>query len=203
MKHQLAFLKWNEEKGVDVEWAKGIGEARWPSTNQSFLIELLFLMGNSKKRWLLRPWRPSRIENEWNSWTMKAGGRANHEILFFFSWIGGLWPACRQWLRQEEKTKKKRMNEWVSPCRNGMECSLVWSFGELLARLWAVAGHGAPRKRANKDKQTKRNGKEWRQTKERVKWIGGGVSGSSMKLAELNGADQQPMNGTGLQALAR
>ena len=44
----------------------------------------------------------------------------------------------------------------------GMNWNVVW-FGlleSLLARLWAVAGHGAPRERANKDKQTKRNGKE-------------------------------------------
>ena len=107
---------------------------------------------------------------KWNS-LLKAGGRANHEIISSFSWIGGLWPACRQWLRQEEKTKKKWLNEWVSPAAQFDEWNLF--FFSLFVGVMAAASGNAPQRRENKrktngmksmeqkDKQRERSSVSW------------------------------------------
>ena len=109
-----------------------------PSTNQSFLFSSFFLMGELKKRWLLRLMaaRPvSRMKKlmeliyEWSlkgrweseprknfSFWLSEGGRSAviEEIDWFvFGFIGGLWAARRQWLRQKEANKdRKSINEF-------------------------------------------------------------------------------------------
>ena len=116
---------------------KGIGEARWPSTNQSFLNELLFLMGNSKKRWLLRPWRPfAAFDVGWPTQQSKGNSPA---------------PATNQQSNFFAHSRRQRNGVgWWAGMNHEINC--FW-FGE----LWWVMGGGTANGSAKRSepKQTK------------------------------------------------
>ena len=87
---------------------------------------------------------------KWNS-LLKAGGRANHEIISSFSWIGGLWPLPAAGAPPRRENKEE-MIEWVSeppkkeseinkPAVNsiGMEKNEVLWNGNWMGRLvWLI-----------------------------------------------------------------
>ena len=63
---------------------------------------------------------------KWNS-LLKAGGRANHEIISSFSWIGGLWPLPAAGAPPRRENKEE-MIEWVSePPKKGSAVCLCGS----------------------------------------------------------------------------
>ena len=74
----------------------------------------------------------------------------------------------------DEEKRAAQFMKW-----NWLICLLV----ELLARLWAVAGHGAPRKEANEDKKSTNETNEW----SRKHWfVNGAKNGTTSKLSFNN-----------------
>ena len=83
----------------------------------------------------LGPFAAFEIE-EWNFNKAKEGERTMKSFLLFLELVG-YGAGTAQWLRQEEKTKKKWLNEWVSPACGDW---LIYLLSALF--LWWVNGAG-------------------------------------------------------------
>ena len=164
---------------------KGRGERAIP------IQQIQFLSINPINFIQLCWWIDGWWRNEW-SWMEEWAQWARAGCLFFsfFSIQQSNSIKNIDWLQLNEEKKGRT----AQPTLKFMKIEFGWLAGGL-ARLWAVAGHGAPRRAADVNKQTQSNewkwskakGMEWKKQLERQSAIEDGWW--SALLIEWNGAE--------------